>query len=564
MKRRNFLKLAGLSTTALFVNRLYAAAGGPVPVIHFPSKLALLKNGSWLPLAGSGGGSHWTLDDLTVILQRTGDGIRVDLHAPSTPLEKLRLSWPWSFPATATTLGDTWERSYGDLSWDNVTAARKAPWYLLVHDGRQTHGFGVKTGAAAFCYWQAATDSLDLVLDTHSGGIGVLLGDRTLKAAEIVTIQSTPGETPFATDHRFCKRMCPHPRLPQKPVYGINDWYFAYGNNSRELILTTTKMMSELVPATDNRPFSVIDDGWETEDFMKPNAKFGDMAAVAAEIKKLGMRPGLWTRPLLANSSNKPVQLIQRPGMDGKERYLDPTIPENLHRVGETIALYRQWGFEMVKHDYSTYDALGRWGSGMQDDLTVGGWHFNDRSRTNAEIFLTLYRTIREAAGTSHTSAIGAPAGHTASRASQAPAPMYIIGCNTVSHLSAGLFELNRIGDDTSGREWPRTVRMGVNTLGFRLPQHNAFYAVDGDCVGLTTQIPWEKNKQWMQLLAGSGAPLFISAQPEATGPEQRAFIKKCFAQAAGPQPLGQPLDWMTNPHPAEWLLDGEKVRFDW
>ena len=31
----------------------------------------------------------------------------------------------------------------------------------------------------------------------------------------------------------FCKMMCAlFPRLPKKPVYGINDWYFAYGNNS--------------------------------------------------------------------------------------------------------------------------------------------------------------------------------------------------------------------------------------------------------------------------------------------------------------------------------------------
>jgi alpha-galactosidase len=547
MQRRRFLQLSGLSTGALFFNRLQA--GAPTATLHFPSKIELLKNGAWLSLSGSGGGSHWTGDDLTVDLRRAEESMRIDLHAPATPLEKIRLVWPWSFSATAKTLGDAWERSYGDLSWEKVSAARNSPWYLLVHDGSQTHGFGVLTGAASFCYWQATPDTLHLVLDTHSGGMGVLLGDRTLCAAEIVTIQSTPNETPFDTDHRFCKRMCPNPRLPQSPVYGINDWYFAYGNNSRDLILKTTQMMAELVPDTDNRPFSVIDDGWETEDFTKPNAKFGDMAAVAAEIKKLGMRPGLWTRALLANSNDKSVNLIQRPAAHGKERYLDPTIPENLHRIGETIALYRQWGFEMVKHDYSTYDALGRWGSGMLDDLTVEGWHFNDRSRTNAEIFLELYRTIREAAGTSLTSA---------------GAPMYLIGCNTVSHLSAGLFELNRTGDDTSGHEWARTVKMGVNTVAFRLPQHNAFYAVDGDCVGLTTQIPWEKNKQWMQLLTGSGAPLFISAQPEAIGPDQRAFIKECFARAAQPQPLGQPLDWLTNPHPTEWLLDGQKVHFDW
>ena len=37
----------------------------------------------------------------------------------------------------------------------------------------------------------------------------------------------------------------------------------------------------------------------------------------------------------------------------------------------------------------------------------------------------------------------------------------------------------NRTGDDTSGRIWERTRRMGVNTLAFRLPQHNAFYHID-------------------------------------------------------------------------------------
>jgi alpha-galactosidase len=133
-----------------------------------------------------------------------------------------------------------------------------------------------------------------------------------------------------------------------------------------------------------------------------------------------------------------------------------------------------------------------------------------------------------------------------------------------MSHLSAGLFELNRIGDDTSGREWPRVSKFGVNTMGFRLPQHNTFYAADGDCVGITTQIPWAKNRQWLQLLAESSAPLFISAQPEATGAEQKAYIKECFTMAAKVQPLGEPLDWMTNPRPAKWRLNGRVVEFDW
>lgn len=88
-----------------------------------------------------------------------------------------------------------------------------------------------------------------------------------------------------------------------------------------------------------------------------------------------------------------------------------------------------------------------------------------------------------------------------------------IIGCNTIGHLGAGLMHLNRTGDDTSGRIWERTRRMGVNTLAFRLPQHNTFYHIDADCVGIFGMIPWEKNRQWADVLAKSGTPLFVSGK---------------------------------------------------
>jgi alpha-galactosidase len=82
--------------------------------------------------------------------------------------------------------------------------------------------------------------------------------------------------------------------------------------------------------------------------------------------------------------------------------------------------------------------------------------------------------------------------------------------------------------------------------------------------VGLTNDIPWAKNKQWMQLLAESGTPLFISPQPNALGEEQKVFIKQCFARAANVQPTGEPLDWMSNPRPEKWKLNGRVVSFDW
>ncbi|MDR3713139.1 MAG: hypothetical protein P4L51_10020 [Puia sp.] len=541
MQRRRFLQLSGFSAAALFFNRVSARSGVAYQALHFPSAVAVQSEGQWMELSGSK--EHWTYNQVAVDLRHEESSMSVRVHAPGLSIEAVRLSWNQAFANTARYLGDHWERSYGDLAWEGADLARKAPWYLLVYDGKQTHAFGVKTGAKSICYWQAGPQQLELVLDMHSGGSGVLLGDRVLYAAEIVTTQSEPGEIPFQTDTRFCRMLCDQPRLPAKPVYGINDWYFAYGNNSKNLILESTRAMAELATDNDNRPFSVIDDGWEGETFLRSNSKFGDMSVVAADIKKIGMRPGIWTRVLLANSKDNPLALIPvRSGEGGShDRYVDPTIPENLQRVSKIVSGYRNWGFELVKHDYSTYDLFGRWGMNMKEEMTTPGWHFHDRSRTNAEIVFDLYKTIREAAG-----------------------PMYLIGCNTISHLSAGIFELNRIGDDTSGKEWARTLKMGVNTMGFRLPQHNTFYAVDGDCVGLTTLVPWDKNRQWMQLLAESGAPLFISAQKEATGEEQRSFIKHCFTLAAKVQPTGEPLDWLTNPRPAKWRLNGRVVDFAW
>lgn len=67
-----------------------------------------------------------------------------------------------------------------------------------------------------------------------------------------------------------------------------------------------------------------------------------------------------------------------------------------------------------------------------------------------------------------------------------------------------------------------------------------------------------------MELLAKSGTTLFISAQPEATGAEQKTFIKECFRLASQNFPLGEPLDWMQNPIPKKWNLNGEIVNFDW
>lgn len=548
MNRRHFVQLGGTGLAGLLFIK-YADAFTPAhELVHLPGKV-FVKLDDGVHELHSADKQNWNYKGITVKLHYKNDALQVQVHSPKDALHNVQLEWNVKTSSYWNVLGDAWERSYGDLHFQQLDGDRKYPWYYVANSDGHTYCQGVKTGCNTICYWQIKEEGVILTMDTTSGGIGVSLGDRVLHCADVIVTKNKPGENAFYTAHRFCGLMCPAPRLPAKPVYGINDWYFAYGNNSFDLIVQHTSMLADLATNFNNRPFSVIDDGWNQyaagdkdyrDDYSQPNDKFKDMHKMALKIKELTMRPGLWTRPLSAmRSSSKNLWLTRR--VDPKYPTLDPSIAENLESIKRNISIYREWGFEMVKHDFSTFDIMGRWGMDMKDELTTPGWQFHDNSKTTAEIILNLYRGIREAAGN-----------------------MYLIGCNTVSHLSAGIFEMQRIGDDTSGEEWARTKKMGVNTLGFRLVQHNKFYAVDGDCVGVTTKVPWEKNKQWMQLLAESSAPLIISVQPDALGEEQKAFIKQCFTKASKPQPIGEPLDWLTEQWPKKWKLDGRVIDFDW
>ena len=543
MNRKHFIRITGASLASLIVSKYASAKDKTSLLIRMPDAVVILSEDNTFTMQSSDK-TTWMYKDVTVRVKEEGNSIAVFVTSSTVSLKEVRISWRYAMATGSVLLGDAWERTYGDISWQKEDATRLLPWYCAQHTGNDTYCFGVKTSGNAFCGWCVAGGTITLQADIRNGGNGVQLKDRELRVADVVTTKNEANENAFATVRRFCKEMCPSPRAVKKPVYGINDWYFAYGNNSSDLILKHTALLAPLATDTGNLPFSVVDDGWATgSDYTKPNAKFPDMMKLTGDIKQMGMRAGLWTRPLLAPPGMKENRLTPAFQNDNKDDggVMDPTIEENLVYIKSLMTLYKEWGFEMVKHDYSTFDLFSKWGMDMGKGMTEPGWHFNDTSRTNAEIILQFYRSLREAAG-----------------------DMYLIGCNTVSHLSAGVFELSRTGDDTSGKEWARTKQMGVNTMGFRMVQHKTFYEADGDCVGLTTEVPWEKNKQWMQLLAQSSAPLFISAQPEAVGSEQKVFIKQCFAKAARPHPVGEPLDWLSNPYPAVWKLDNKTVRFDW
>lgn len=482
--------------------------------------------------------------DITLCFPETADGFQVCVTAEGSSLRCITLHWPEEMPEGGRVMGGAWERGYGDLEWRGYCAERVLPWYFFLQSGETMRACGVKTQPGAMCCWTVEPEGYSLYLDVRCGGDGVFLNGRTLTAAEVVRLTDRDPDG-FETEAAFFQRLCDRPLLPPEPVYGANNWYYAYGRASEGEVLRDAALLAEMTQGLENRPWYIIDDCWQAAHsdsynggpWRSGNKDFPDMPGLAARIRELGVRPGIWVR-LLANS-DPAIPEEWRSRRD--PQYLDPSVPEALDYVCEDIRTLSRWGYGLIKHDFSTFDLLGRWGYQMEHELTDSGWRFADSSKTTAEIIVAFYRRILEAAD-------GA----------------MIMGCNCVSHLGAGLMHLNRTGDDVSGRDWPRTRRMGVNTLAFTLPQHGRFFAIDADCVPLTEQIPEEYGFQWMELVAASGTPFLVSASADYLTPERRERVRRAFRLAAGAQESARPLDWHNTTCPRRWLLGGEVREFHW
>ena len=484
-------------------------------------------------------GVEWRGGQVVVECAVVQDALVLTLAAPSTPIAAVHVRWRSQVDSGLRALGDAWERSYGELGWRDLIPERVMPWYFATHDGATCHGYGVKTGAAALCFWQLDPEGVSLWLNVTNGGEGVELGPRRLTMATVITRRGSQGEDAVEAVAGLCGAMCARPSRPKVPIYGANDWNYSYGRSTAETIVRDTEFIVELSPSVGVRPFSVIDGGWSNGTTAWP-----DMGKLAADIKQRTARPGIWIRPLEAPRDAVPGLLL--PGArfgEKKERArefaYDPTVPEAKEKIRAKMLQAVGWGYEMVKHDFSTYDLLGQWGFEMGPQPTLPGWSLHDKSKTNAEVIAELYTMLRQAAGE----------------------PVLLDGCNTVGHLGQGIFDLQRTGDDTSGRQWERTRRMGVNTLAFRLPQNGTFYTVDADLVGITDAVPWEFNQQWLEVLARSGAATIVSPGPPARGAQQRAALREAFKLAAAGGAGARPVDWMDGSTPEHWKESGKQER---
>ena len=481
----------------------------------------------------------YNLDDINVKLNQDNEHLAIFLTAQTSKVKWIKLRWNnLSWDKNVRFLGDAWERGYGDMEWKGMNPNRFMPWYFCAKSEAKSICYGVKVRPSAMCFWQVDSLGMTLFLDVRCGGSGVNLKGRVIKLADVIACEMRDC-TSFEAMQEFCGQMCEDPILPKYPVYGSNNWYYAYGKSSESEILADCDYILNLTKDIENKPYMVIDDCWQEHHrlneynggpWTKGNEKFPDMKALADKLVQKGVRPGIWVRLLLNEDEN-----IKNEWRLSHNNCIDPTNPEALNYIKEDIKRICNWGYTLIKHDFSTFDLFGKWGFQMSPLVTDDGWHFYDDSLTSAEVVKLLYKAILDAS-------VEASNGET-----------LILGCNTIGHLGAGYMHINRTGDDTSGVIWERTRFMGVNTLAFRLPQHGKFYEIDADCVGIDGGISWLMNKQWADVLAQSGTPLFISVRPNILDETEKQELHEILKVASKQEYHVIPVDWEETTCPEHW-----------
>lgn len=482
------------------------------------------------------------------------DCAKVVVYPSGKPVKYLKLRFSGDLSTVESVFGDQWERSCigAYLEWRSVMSSRVLPWYCYLRTGKSLACYGVKTGANAFAFWQVDPKGITLFLNLCCANHGTHL-KAPICACEIVQLFSNGEESVYVTAQNFCRKMCDKPVLPKTPIFGVNNWYWAYGCITKESVLKETEQLLRMTEGCSNKPYMIIDDGWEKNRKLVqqgayiggpwlPNKRFKNIQAFAEKLSAMGVRPGIWFRPLLTRDKlPEEAQLTTASG--GK--IMDPTHPFTLEQIGMDVERIRSWGFELIKHDFSTIDFLGHsiLTSEKHDYLLSADDRLPyDRTQTSATVLKNLYSVIQKAAGNAE-----------------------IIGCNTVGHLCAGIHSIQRVGGDTSGRVFEWTKRDGVNSV-MRLPQNETFFNVDPDCAAFTKKVDEELNLDYLELCACTGMTTIASVEPDILSKKGFKRINEIF-RLADQNTMRLHIDGFENSaEPYRFVsADGKQTKeFDW
>lgn len=352
-----------------------------------------------------------------------------------------------------------------------------------------------------------------------------------------------------------------HVQLKPQPT-GYCTWYSQpYGGAADEKHLAQLAEFS----ATNLAPFGFsvvqIDDKWQSgwkrtnpsspkKDFRShdPNGPYPHgMKAAAAQIKSLGLIPGIWFMPF-AGTVGDPFFDQHRDWFaktpDGKPydtpwggTCLDLTNPDTRAHVRDVVSrICREWGYDYIKID-------GLWtgtatkqlyvNSGYKED-DLGAAVFKDPDKTNLDAYRSGLRLVREAAGDK----------------------VFILGCNAPQNMrtyggSFGLVDAMRIGPDNKA-DWKSLQRGPIfGTRHYFL--HGRLWWNDPDPVYVRTNVPLNHAQLICTWVALSGQLNLSSEWIPGLPAERLDILKRTMPPHHA---IARPVDLFERDLPRIWMVN--------
>lgn len=471
------------------------------------------------------------------------DVLNINLYPNGDAVKYVRLRFDGDISDVKSILGDSLVRSQtDDVVWHSFLPHQEMPWYFYTNDGEFLHSYGVKCGCNSFAFWFADAFGITLLLDVRNGSGGI--NCEKLLCAQVVCRKGISGENMYKAAHEFCKKMCDKPNLPKTAVYGLNNWYWAYGAIEEKVVLQEAEYLGKLTKGFKNRPFMTIDDGWQIAHakgkynggpWNLSNENFNSMQATAEKIHGFDCRAGIWVR-LLLTMSHLPNEAVYDSPYKPTGIVMDPTHEFSKQKIYDDVKMLSSWGYDMIKHDFSFFDLFGATLSNKMPN------HFYDKTKTNAQIVKDFYTLIQQAAGNT-----------------------LVMGCNTVNHLAAGIHQIQRSGNDTSGRHFEFTRRYGVHSM-MRAPQNNAFFKTDPDCAAFTEKVSKKLNFNFLEMAAITGSATFASVTPGILNTAEEKQLQQIFeiADTIKPENYATICDWANTAVPSKFEYDGKNYNYNW
>ncbi|MCW7504993.1 glycoside hydrolase family 36 protein [Leptospira paudalimensis] len=329
--------------------------------------------------------------------------------------------------------------------------------------------------------------------------------------------------------------------LPKKVPTGWCSWYYYYTNIDQKTILDNLTKVREL-----NLPFEFfqIDDGYQKEigDWLIPNEKFpGGMRILADEIKRVGLKPGIWLAPflvrkkseffrkypeaILKDQNGKPVPALYNPLWGRGYTYaLDITHPTALAYIEKVFTtIVKEWGYPYLKLDF-LYAGL------------LPGDVYNKTLSPQAR-YQNALELIRKIVGKN----------------------TFLLGCGAPMLPSIGFFDGMRISCDVAPFWNPERIRIFLKDRNAlctkkalinditRSSMHRHLWLNDPDCLLVRkkkNKMNEAQTKLMASVMAVSGGMLLVSDDLTKLETDRLDLLKKAFqlnreCQAYTPIPIG-------------------------